>query len=224
MYCMNCGTKNPDGAKYCNNCGRPMNSVPTTKKSSNKKSSVSDLEVFLTILVPIVVVGLLVNFGLDTIIGLFSGKDSSAKTETKTGTDSSWFAPAQPEAAPVEEPNYIEYLDGTWEEVHLKDGNSNLNVSALRLSQTVYNCTSFTVNIDVTMNAGTSCKDWNVWIRSGGSFTKVGKVHLPEGNGFGYQTLYFDTPISFDSVAVTPTAVGGYSWSMSLSITDILTK
>ena len=165
-----------------------------------------------------------VNFVIDGIGGLFSGKDSSAKTETKTGTDSSWFAPAQPEAAPVEEPNYIEYLDGTWEEVHLKDGNSNLNVSALRLSQTVYNCTSFTVNIDVTMNAGTSCKDWNVWIRSGGSFTKVGKVHLPEGNGFGYQTLYFDTPISFDSVAVTPTAVGGYSWSMSLSITDILTK
>lgn len=220
MYCMNCGTKNPDGAKYCNNCGRPMNSVPSDKK---KKSGV-DWGYYFALLVLLGVAVFVVNFVIDGIGGLFSGKDSSAKTETKTGTDSSWFAPAQPEAAPVEEPNYIEYLDGTWEEVHLKDGNSNLNVSALRLSQTVYNCTSFTVNIDVTMNAGTSCKDWNVWIRSGGSFTKVGKVHLPEGNGFGYQTLYFDTPISFDSVAVTPTAVGGYSWSMSLSITDILTK
>ena len=220
MYCMNCGTKNPDGAKYCNNCGRPMNSVPSGKK---KKSGV-DWGYYFALLVLLGVAVFVVNFVIDGIGGLFSGKDSSAKTETKTGTDSSWFAPAQPEAAPVEEPNYIEYLDGTWEEVHLKDGNSNLNVSALRLSQTVYNCTSFTVNIDVTMNAGTSCKDWNVWIRSGGSFTKVGKVHLPEGNGFGYQTLYFDTPISFDSVAVTPTAVGGYSWSMSLSITDILTK
>ena len=220
MYCMNCGTKNPDGAKYCNNCGRPMNSVPSGKK---KKSGV-DWGYYFALLVLLGIAVFVVNFVIDGIGGLFSGKDSSAKTETKTGTDSSWFAPAQPEAAPVEEPNYIEYLDGTWEEVHLKDGNSNLNVSALRLSQTVYNCTSFTVNIDVTMNAGTSCKDWNVWIRSGGSFTKVGKVHLPEGNGFGYQTLYFDTPISFDSVAVTPTAVGGYSWSMSLSITDILTK
>lgn len=220
MYCMNCGTKNPDGAKYCNNCGRPMNSVPSDKK---KKSGV-DWGYYFALLVLLGIAVFVVNFVIDGIGGLFSGKDSSAKTETKTGTDSSWFAPAQPEAAPVEEPNYIEYLDGTWEEVHLKDGNSNLNVSALRLSQTVYNCTSFTVNIDVTMNAGTSCKDWNVWIRSGGSFTKVGKVHLPEGNGFGYQTLYFDTPISFDSVAVTPTAVGGYSWSMSLSITDILTK
>lgn len=220
MYCRNCGTKNPDGAKYCNNCGRPMNSVPSGKK---KKSGV-DWGYYFALLVLLGVAVFVVNFVIDGIGGLFSGKDSSAKNETKTGTDSSWFAPAQPEAAPVEEPNYIEYLDGTWEEVHLKDGNSNLNVSALRLSQTVYNCTSFTVNIDVTMNAGTSCKDWNVWIRSGGSFTKVGKVHLPEGNGFGYQTLYFDTPISFDSVAVTPTAVGGYSWSMSLSITDILTK
>lgn len=220
MYCMNCGTKNPDGAKYCNNCGRPMNSVPSDKK---KKSGV-DWGYYFALLVLLGIGVFVVNFVIDGIGGLFSGKDSSAKTETKTGTDSSWFAPAQPEAAPVEEPNYIEYLDGTWEEVHLKDGNSNLNVSALRLSQTVYNCTSFTVNIDVTMNAGTSCKDWNVWIRSGGSFTKVGKVHLPEGNGFGYQTLYFDTPISFDSVAVPPTAVGGYSWSMSLSITDILTK
>ena len=220
MYCMNCGTKNPDGAKYCNNCGRPMNSVPSGKK---KKAGV-DWGYYFALLVLMGVAVFVVNFVIDGVGGLFSGKDSSAKTETKTGTDSSWFAPAQPEAAPVEEPNYIEYLEGTWEEVHLKEGNSNLNVSALTFSQTVYSCTSFTVNMDVTMNAGTSCKDWNVWVRSGGSFTKVGKVHLPEGKGFGYQTLYFDTPISFDSVAVTPTAVGGYSWSMSLSITDILIK
>lgn len=215
MYCMNCGAKNPDGAKYCNNCGKSMNSV----SSGRKKKTGVDWGYYFALLVLLGAAIVVVNFVMDGIGGLFSGKDSSAKTETKT--DSSWVAPAQPEA---EEPNYVEYLDGTWEDVHLKDGSSSLNVSALRLSQTVYSCTSFTVNIDVTMNAGTSCKDWNVWIRSGGSFTKVGKVHLPEGNGFGYQTLYFDTPVTFDAVAVTPTAVGGYSWSMSLSVTDVLTK
>lgn len=26
MYCINCGAKNPDGARFCMNCGSPMNS------------------------------------------------------------------------------------------------------------------------------------------------------------------------------------------------------
>lgn len=115
-------------------------------------------------------------------------------------------------------------LDGQWIDVNLKDGSSILNVSALAFTKTVYNCTSMTVNMNVTMNAGTSCKDWQIWGRNGDTFVKIGKIYLPNGDGYVSQTINFASPVTFDAIAVTPTIVGGYSWSLGLSITDVQTK
>lgn len=226
MYCMHCGTKNPDGARYCNNCGAAMNGSSSGKVSSGKKKSGTDWGYFFAMVVLLGVAIFLVNTVIDGIGFLFSGKGSAVKQDTKTDSGSSQVelynpTPA-PEAAP--ESGYIPNLVGNWEEVKLKDGNFNLNVSALAFSETIYNCTEFTVMMDVTMNAGTSCKDWQVWGRSGGSFVKIGKVYLPNGDGYISQPLYFSTPVTFDAIAITPTVVGGYSWSMGLSIVDVFTK
>lgn len=116
---------------------------------------------------------------------------------------------------------YIRDLGGQWESVHLQDGSFSLNVSALAFSETICNCTQMTVNMDVTMNAGTNCKDWQLWGRSGNSFVKLAQVYLPGGDGYTSQTITFDSPVTFDAIAVTPTIVGGYSWSMGLSVTDV---
>lgn len=224
MYCRHCGTKNPDTARFCNNCGNPMNSAPSGKSSSGRKKTGIDWGYYFALVVLMAAAVFLVNSVMDGIGGLFSGKDSVAKSSTGSGTDASWVAAASPETVAKTENGYIANLYGTWESVNLKDGNSNLNVSALVFSETIYNCTEFTVMMDVTMNAGTSCKDWQVWGRSGGSFVKIGKVYLPDGDGFISQPLYFSSPVTFDAIAITPTVAGGYSWSMGLSIIDVFTK
>lgn len=120
--------------------------------------------------------------------------------------------------------NFIEELGGQWESVRLKDGNSTLNVSAFSLSQTVYNCTEMTINMNVEMNSGTNCKDWQIWGRCNGKFEKIALLYLAAGDGFTSETITFNNPVTFDAIAVTPKIPGGYSWSMGLSITDIWTE
>ena len=240
MYCMHCGTKNPDGARFCNNCGKPMNTAPAApsgstggsrssgnRSSGNRSGGGKGIGNFLKRLVlTIVVSGLAYSLSYACASGSFF-KDKPSKKDTDYSASSVQIqAPAAPavvqtEPAKKSETGYIADLGGSWESVKLKDGNFNLNVSALAFSQKVYNCTSMTVNMDVTMNAGTKCKDWNIWGRSGGSFTKIGKIYLSNGDGYVSQTVTFSSPVSFDAIAITPTVVGGYSWSMGLSITDV---
>ena len=132
-------------------------------------------------------------------------------------------------AAPIVETQspaagYIGDLEGEWESVHLQNGNSSLSVHALAFSETIYNCTQLTILMDVTMNAGTNCKDWQLWGRNGNSFVKLAKIYLPAGDGYTSQTITFDSPVTFNAVAVTPTIPGGYSWSMGLAVTDVWVK
>lgn len=138
-------------------------------------------------------------------------------------------APSAPYSAPVVETQspaagYIGDLNGEWESVHLQDGTSSLTVYALAFSKTIYNCTQLTIVMDVTMNAGTNCKDWQLWGRNGNSFVKLAKIYLPAGDGYTSQTITFDSPVTFNAVAVTPTIPGGYSWSMGLGVTDVWVK
>lgn len=213
MYCNHCGAKNPDTAKYCNNCGKLVRSA----SGSGRKSSGFDWELLISVVVLIGVGIFVLNAGFDILSGVYS--------KTKE-----WLGKKDVEVsyAVTEEYNpagdYTPSLTGTWEEVRINDGSSNLNVGALVLPETISNCTAFTVTMDVTMNAGTKCKDWQVWGRSGGSFVRIGKVYLPEGDGFVSQQLTFANPISFDAIAITPTAKGGYSWSLGLSIENVITR
>lgn len=213
MYCMHCGAQNPDSAKYCNKCGKPV-------RGSSSGGSGSGGGFFKRLIITMVVFGVFYGIGY-TINSEPSKEKSSPQKDIQISSDI--IRPKQ-EAVQTEPAGYIGNLNGSWEEVKLKDGNFNLRVSALTFSQTVYNCKEFTVNMDVTMNAGTHCKDWQVWGRTGGKFVKIGKVYLPNGDGYVSQRLTFANPVTFDSIAITPTVVGGYSWSMALSITDVYTK
>lgn len=118
---------------------------------------------------------------------------------------------------------YVGDLSGEWESVHLQDGSSSLSVHAMAFPETIYHCTQMTVRMEVSMNAGTSCKDWQIWGRSGNRFVKLAKLYLPAGDGYVEDTFTFDTPVTFDAIAITPTAAAqsGYSWSMGMEICDV---
>lgn len=141
-------------------------------------------------------------------VGEFVNEDSGAESEKPKDTQQ----------------DYAEDLGGSWIDIRLKDGSSTLNVSALAFTRTVYNCTGMTVNMNVQMNANTHCKDWTLWGRNGSKFVKIGKIYLPDGDGYVSQPVTFASPVTFDAIAVTPTVPGGYSWSMGLSITDVRTQ
>lgn len=162
-----------------------------------------------------------------------NGNDGDIETEDEyTGARDTWFTidydgyyvdTSKPSRTVLEEPTagYIEELEGQREKVHMTVGSSSLNVTATVYDQTIYNCTEMTISMEVEMNAGTSCKDWQVWGRSGGSFVKLGQIYLAAGNGFTSQTLTFNTPVTFDAIVITPTVPGGYSWSMGFIVTDV---
>lgn len=193
--------------------------APVQKTSQPKKSGL-----FQRIIVSLVVFAVFYG-GSYALTSMTSGsKTETRKTETPT-IPAATIKVRETEATPTQDRGgYIAGLDGHWEDVYLQDGTFNLNVSALSFGQTIYNCTGFTVNMDVTMNAGTSCKDWQVWGRSGGTFVRLGKIYLAAGSGFVSQSLTFNSPVTFDAIAVTPTIMGNYSWSMSLGISDVYTK
>ena len=135
--------------------------------------------------------------------------DDTEETEEQT-------QPAQ------QDPNHIAELEGEYERVHLNDGSSSLDVTAQVYSETIYNCREMTVNMLVEMKKGTHCKDWQVWGRNEeGRFKKIGKIYLPDGDGYISETIQFEKPVSFDAIAITPTVPGGYSWSLAFLLTDI---
>jgi uncharacterized membrane protein YvbJ len=54
MYCQNCGKKNPDGAKFCYNCGIDLSGQPSAPKSiivKEKKFDLSQLSLLTVIFV-----------------------------------------------------------------------------------------------------------------------------------------------------------------------------
>lgn len=205
-----------------------MNVVQTNQTSTAQKNTGTKKSsgLFARIVAGAVVFGLF-YVGSYTVTTLTTKKKSEPKTtsqiqfEPAAPSQDLYVPPVQTEAPKT---GYIGDLGGSWESVYIQDGNFNLNVSALSFGQTVYNCTGLTVTMDVSMNAGTSCKDWNIWGRSGNTFVKIGKIYLPSGSGYISQPVTFNTPVTFDAIAVTPTIVGGYSWSMSLGITDVYYK
>lgn len=121
------------------------------------------------------------------------------------------------QSAQVESPS----LAGDWEEITLNDGDNTYNVSAFVFTEPVDNCVAFDLAVDVTMNANTSCKSWNVWARTGGTFRKVGTIYLEDGGGYSSSTIRLSNATRFDAVAITPTASGSYSWSLGLEVSNV---
>lgn len=114
-------------------------------------------------------------------------------------------------------------LSGEWEKISISDGGQNLNVYALVLDDAVRNCTSFDLDVEVSMKANAHCSSWQIWLGSNGKYTKSASLYLPGGDGNTSTTVKLSPAQSFDAVAITPTAAGGYSWSMYFEISNVVT-
>lgn len=117
-----------------------------------------------------------------------------------------------------------EYLSGDWEEATLKDNGRTWDVHAFRLDETLYNCKSFDLEVDISMNYGARCKDWQVWVGYRGNYSKVGTIYLADGDGYASKTIRLRDAATFDAVAIIPTVQGGYSWSFYLYVSNPVTS
>ena len=117
-----------------------------------------------------------------------------------------------------------EYLSGDWEEATLKDNSRTWDVHAFRLDETLYNCKSFDLEVDISMNYGARCKDWQVWVGYRGDYSKVGTIYLADGDGYASKTIRLRDATTFDAVAIVPTVQGGYSWSFYLYVSNPVTR
>lgn len=243
MYCQKCGQDNGDQANFCLRCGAPMNqpgrpepgnpnpgnaNAGTVKPSKPKRN-------FPVFLIIIIVIASIFSFVL--FVGLVFGITSSVPEKIDSApvevTVPEFTLPdttlpeitlpeiTLPEIELPSDDNYIDFLSGEWESVYLTDGTSNLTVHALAFGQTVYSCKQFSLYMNVEMNAGTKCHDWQVWGRRNGTFEKIAKIYLPSGQGVFDDVVRFNSPVTFDAIAVTPTIPGGYSWSLSLGVYDV---
>lgn len=113
-----------------------------------------------------------------------------------------------------------EYLSGDWEEATLEDENWIWTVYAFRFDSTLYDCTAFDLEMEVTMNYGARCKNWDIWVGYRGTYTQVGTMYLADGDGYTSKTVRLSSPTTFDAVAVTPSADGSYSWSQYLDVSN----
>lgn len=220
MICQKCGCKNLDTDNYCVQCGSKLN------RTHNKNWILYAIIALLCITVLALVVLLLFpeseqdrapavasEAQMQTITPIETEAIKEPEVVKETTAETKYSEPSVPTG-------YISSVDGDWESVTLQDGYSSLNVYAFAFSQELKQCREMTISMKVSMNAGTSCKDWQVWGRIGGKFQKIAKMDLPAGDGFTSQTIQFDSPITLDAIVVTPTVPGGYSWSMSLLVTD----
>lgn len=202
MICPKCGHTNDDGNLYCGRCGGKL----------RKKQGNGGLKVIIVVLCIIIAM---------QAIRLAENKSASGSSEVPENTVLKEEASGTPVTTQADS-KHLDYVDGDWKSVTLRDGSSTLTVHAVAFTQELTRCKKMTVNMDVTMNANTQCKDWQVWGRVGGQFVKLDRISLPNGNGATTQTVTFNPPVTLDAIAVTPTIPGGYSWSMSLYVTDVV--
>ena len=154
-------------------------------------------------------------------IRLAENKSASGSSEVPENTVLKEEASGTPVTTQADS-KHLDYVDGDWESVTLRDGSSTLTVHAVAFTQELTRCKKMTVNMDVTMNANTQCKDWQVWGRVGGQFVKLDRISLPSGRGATTQTGRFDPQVPLVASGGTPREPGGYSWSMSLYVTDVV--
>ena len=100
---------------------------------------------------------------------------------------------------------------------------SGVNTSAYVLPSPAVNCKSFQLDVDIEMLRKAKCTDWDIWIGNGNSYAKAGTLYLSGGTGKASTVVKLDIAKTFDSVTITPTALGAYSWKMSMSVSNIVT-
>ena len=206
------------------------------QKAPTEKHSKSAPSAWLVPTVAILVVCLLFGALLPTMASKSAGKRDSTETIPVSDSPETTASPAydapnddldsydnsevQATDATAEPSNYIDSLQGDWQTVSLDS--SHTDASAIVFTQKI-RCTKMTVNIKIEMNYGARCKDWELWVRIDGQWKNLEQISLPDGNGSTTHTVAFDTPANLDAVSITPTIVGGYSWTEWLWLSDIWT-
>ena len=155
-----------------------------------------------------------------TTRGSYSWSLGMAVSNVSDGTTkpaSSGSANSTSDTTPSDDDDFS-LLEGEYEKVKIRTGGNNYTVHAFVLDTPLKSVRSVGVAINVTMKKNTHCYDWAVWVRSGGSFKKVGTMKLEDGDGFAMETIHFKSATNFDAVAVIPTVPGDYSWSMGLGV------
>ena len=110
---------------------------------------------------------------------------------------------------------------GHWKEVKIRTSYGNVSTHAYVLDSPAKNCASFDLDVEIEMKKNTSCANWDIWIRSNGSFVNVASLSLSGGNGSASKTVKLKPARDFDAVAITPTKRGNYSWSLGMAVSNI---
>ena len=162
---------------------------------------------------------------------IISGLGGSLKTEDLTiEAREVWIAVKEDGAARIEyeafeipQDGYYETLEGYF--TSFNDGRGG-TFRGLVLNEPMKDCYQLTVNLEITMKNGARCKEWQLLGLSGEtSLTDevLAELYLPDGTGELTQTIHFSTPVSFDALLIVPKVLGSYSWSQTMSFTDVWT-
>lgn len=106
-------------------------------------------------------------------------------------------------------------------DITIQTQGDSINTYAYILSSPAVNCRSFQLDVNIDMKGNAKCRNWDVWIGNGNIYSKAGTLYLPGGTGSTTAVIQLKIAKTFDSITLTPTARGSYSWTMSISLSDI---
>lgn len=223
MVCSKCGYQNSQGTTYCSGCGKKLS-------SSGKRSNIM-LSLVLIMAVSFLIIG----------IGYFTIHDWSAATCTELSTcsicgrtqggllDHQWpentkkklmncLSCGKPNGSIIPYNDYAVESSFTDQEVFFSlDDGKEVGCSVIKLHKTVYNCTSVTVNLEITeLRKGNVQGEWGFYVRDVHGKWSLADTFELEGDSSRF-VVTFEEPISFDAWAC-PCHVLGDSWDFNFSV------
>lgn len=112
------------------------------------------------------------------------------------------------------EPLAIPYIEGHWESAKIKTGSSIFTISGWVFDRPM-SLKKVNIAMNVSMNRGASCREWQLWGRVNGKYIVLGQIYLPNGDGYTEAEVEWSGYKTIDALAIAPTIVGGYSWTMN---------
>ena len=116
---------------------------------------------------------------------------------------------------------YLRYAAGTWSDERYTRSNGAW-CGIYQLDQTLYNCKKFTLYYKQENSTNLTLTSFNLHLRSYGTWNTVGTFTMEKGKSVESWTLFeFPEGITFDAVAVTPSANGSYSYTSWIGVEDV---
>ena len=131
--------------------------------------------------------------------------------------------PPEPETLPPETEDELSFLDnwveGDWGDVTYRVNDTQS--AAYELKEPIENCRKLMVAMEVEMKYGARCENWTVYTWKGGSWSPIGDLYLPNGDGYGETEITLDNPMTISSIIIVPKVSGSYSWSCGIAVFDM---